>query len=99
MPENYQEENLEKDEKKVVRDLKIITAISVGKDRNKDIAELLDTDKSFASKKINKLCEEGLIFKEGEGKDTRYRLNPSRILGFLQRRVVIKWERKEKLEE
>ena len=30
---------------KFVKDLKIITAISLGKDRNKDLAKILNTDK------------------------------------------------------
>jgi len=82
--------------KKLVRDLKIITAISVGKNRNKDLAKVLDTDKSFASKKVKELEEQGLIRREGYGKEVRYELNEFNIVKFLQSRVVIKWQEKKK---
>ncbi len=82
--------------KKLVRDLKIITAISVGKNRNKDLAKVLDTDKSFASKKVKELEEKGLIRREGDGKEVRYELNEFNIVKFLQSRVVIKWREKKK---
>ena len=82
--------------KKLVRDLKIITAISVGKNRNKDLAKVLDTDKSFASKKVKELEEKGLIRREGDGKEVRYELNEFNIVKFLQSRVVIKWQEKKK---
>jgi len=82
--------------KKLVRDLKIITAISVGKNRNKDLAKVLDTDKSFASKKVKELEEQGLIRREGDGKEVRYELNEFNIIKFLQSRVVIKWQEKKK---
>ena len=80
--------------KKLVRDLKIITAISVGKNRNKDLAKVLDTDKSFASKKVKELEEQGLIRREGDGKEVRYELNEFNIIKFLQAKVVIKWQEK-----
>ena len=82
--------------KKLVRDLKIITAISVGKNRNKDLAKVLDTDKSFASKKVKELEEKGLIRREGDGKEVRYELNEFNIVKFLQSKVVIKWQEKKK---
>jgi DNA-binding MarR family transcriptional regulator len=82
--------------KKLVRDLKIITAISVGKNRNKDLAKVLDTDKSFASKKVKELEKQGLIRREGDGKEVRYELNEFNIVKFLQSRVVIKWQEKKK---
>jgi len=75
---------------KFVKDMKIITAISMGKDRNKDLAKVLDTDKSFTSKKIKELEDKGLIRREGEGKETRYKLNPFHVMQFLQSTVVIK---------
>ena len=81
---------------KLVRDLKILTAISVGKNRNKDLAKVLDTDKSFASKKVKELEKQGLIRREGYGKDVRYELNEFNIIKFLQSRVVIKWQEKKK---
>jgi len=81
---------------KLVRDLKILTAISVGKNRNKDLAKVLDTDKSFASKKVKELEKQGLIRREGYGKEVRYELNEFNIIKFLQSRVVIKWQEKKK---
>ncbi|MEK9789232.1 MAG: winged helix-turn-helix domain-containing protein [Candidatus Woesearchaeota archaeon] len=82
--------------KKVMRDLKIITAISVGKNRNKDLAKVLDTDKSYAAKKIKELEKRGLVNKEGSGKDVRYSVNEFNVLKFLQSRVIITWQEKEK---
>ena len=82
--------------KKLVRDLKIITAISVGKNRNKDLAKVLDTDKSFASKKVKELEKQGLIRREGEGKEVRYEINEFNVVKFLQARVIIKWPEKKK---
>lgn len=74
---------------KTLQDLKIITAISLGKDRNKELAKVLDTDKSFAAKKIKNLEERGLIQKSGEGKATRYSLINFNVFKFLQSKVVI----------
>ena len=85
-----------RDAKKVMRDLKIITAISVGKNRNKDLAKVLDTDKSYAAKKIKELEKRGLVNKEGSGKDVRYSVNEFNVLKFLQSRVIITWQEKEK---
>ena len=82
--------------KKVMRDLKIITAISVGKNRNKDLAKVLDTDKSYAAKKIKELEKRGLVNKEGSGKEVRYSVNEFNVLKFLQSRVIITWQEKEK---
>lgn len=85
---------------KLIKDLKIITAISLGKDRNKELAKVLDTDKSFTSKKVRELEEKGLISKVGEGKETRYRLNPFHVMQFLQSTVVIMTKKeKEELKE
>tara|TARA_Y100000310_G_C20493108_1_gene720222 strand:+ start:91 stop:417 length:327 start_codon:yes stop_codon:yes gene_type:complete len=98
MPSNN-EEKLSRAEKKMLNDLRIITAISLGQDRNKELARFLDTDKSFTSKKVRKLCEEGLVFKEGEGKDVRYTVNRNKVLNFLQSRVVIKWQKKEPIKQ
>jgi hypothetical protein len=74
---------------KLVKDLKILTAISLGKDRNKELAKVLDTDKSFTSKKVRELEKKGLISKIGDGKETRYRINPFHVMQFLQSTVVI----------
>ena len=98
MPEEN-EEKMSRAEKKLLNDMKIITAISLGHDRNKELAKLLDTDKSFASKKVRKLCEGGLVFKEGEGRDTRYVVNRNRVLEFLKSKVVLKWQKKEEIKQ
>jgi len=82
-------EKLSREEKKALRDLRILTAISLGMDRNKEIAQMLDTDKSFASKKIKQLEERGLVYKEGAGKEIRYKVNQPKVLGFLTRKVHI----------
>ena len=79
---------------KLVKDLKILTAISLGKDRNKELAKVLDTDKSFTSKKVKELEEQGLISKVGDGKETRYRINPFHVMQFLQSTVVIKTKKR-----
>jgi len=84
-------EKLTREEKKALRDLRILTAISLGMDRNKEIANMLDTDKSFASKKIKQLEARGLVYKEGGGRDTRYKVNQPKVLSFLTRKVHIKF--------
>ena len=61
----------------------------MGKDRNKELAKVLDTDKSFAAKKVKELEERGLIQKEGEGKETRYSVVNFNVLKFLQSKVII----------
>ncbi len=81
------------------RDLRIITAIMLGKKRNKELAQLLDTDKSFAAKKVKELEEKGLIHKVGTGKDTRYEVNEFNVLRFLRAKVVITVGKKKKEEK
>ena len=84
---------------KLVKDLKIITAISLGKDRNKELAKVLDTDKSFTSKKVKELEKKGLISKIGEGKETRYKLNPFHVMQFLQSTIVITTKKKKEVKK
>ena len=86
-------EKLSREEKKALRDLRILTAISLGMDRNKEIARMLDTDKSFASKKIKQLEARGLVYKEGAGKEIRYKVNQPKVLGFLTRKVHITYKK------
>lgn len=74
---------------KFIRDLKIITAISMGKNRNKDLARFLNTDKSHASKKIRELEKKGLVQREGEKRNIVYRVNHSAVSRLLQSKVVI----------
>lgn len=88
-----------RDEKKLMRDLKIITAISMGKDRNKELAKVLDTDKSYTAKRVKELEDLGLVKREGIGKETRYRVNEFNVLRFLQSKVVIRWKRETEEEE
>lgn len=78
-----------------MKDLKILTAIMLGKDRNKELSKVLDTDKSFTSKQVKGLEEKGLIYKEGKGKDVRYEVNKFRALEFLQSKIVIKWKKED----
>jgi DNA-binding transcriptional ArsR family regulator len=77
-----------------LKDLKIILAVLLGKDKNKELSQVLDTDKSFTSKQIKELEEKGLIKKEGEGKNTRYTVDKFNVMKFLTTRVVIKWKEK-----
>ena len=78
-----------------LKDLKILTAIMLGKDRNKELSSVLDTDKSFTSKQIKSLQEKGLVRREGEGKNVRYEVDKFNLLKFLQLKVVIKWKKEE----
>ena len=81
---------------KVLKDLKILTAIMLGKKSNKELAKVLDTDKSFTSKQIRKLEKEGLVHKTGEGKKTKYEVNEFNVMKFLTSRVVFRWGTQEK---
>jgi predicted transcriptional regulator len=80
-----------REEHNMLQDLRIITAIMLGKDKNKELAQMLNTDKSFTSKQVKELEEKGLVKREGEGKETRYTVNPFDVMKFLESRVVIKW--------
>jgi len=84
-----------RDTHNTIKDLKIITAIMLGKDRNKDLSSVLNTDKSFTSKQIKNLEEKGLVRKEGEGKNVRYEIDKFNVLAFLQKKVVLKWKKEE----
>ncbi len=68
---------------------RIITAILLGKDKNKDLAQTLQTDKSFVAKQVKELEEQGLVKKEEEGREVRYVADQFNILKFLQSKVVI----------
>ncbi len=69
---------------------RIITAILLGKNKNKDLAQALNTDKSFASKQVKELEEQGLVKKEEEGREVKYVVDPFNVMKFLQSKVVIK---------
>lgn len=78
---------------RMIKYMKILTAISLGKNRNKELAKLLNTDKSFTSKQIKELEKQGLVKRVGEGKETRYFLNQFNVFKFLQSKVVITTKR------
>lgn len=77
----------------MLQDMKIITAILLGKKKNKDLSQVLQTDKSFTSKQIKDLEEKGLVKREGEGKDVSYEVDSWNVLKFLQSKIVIKWKK------
>ncbi len=86
------EKNLGKREAhNMLRNMKIITAIMLGKNKNNELAHVLDTDKSFTSKQIKELEEQGLVTREGMGKDITYAVDRFNVMKFLESRVVIKW--------
>ena len=69
---------------------RIITAILLGKNKNKDLAQALNTDKSFASKQVKELEEQGLVKKEEDGREVKYVVDPFNVMKFLQSKVIIK---------
>jgi predicted transcriptional regulator len=75
----------------MLKSMKIITAIMLGKNKNKELSQVLNTDKSFASKQIKDLEERGLVKREGEGKETTYAIDRFNLMKFLESKVVIKW--------
>ena len=77
----------------MLQDMRIITAILLGKKKNKELAQVLQTDKSFTSKQIKELEEQGLVKREGEGKEVSYEVDTWNVLKFLQSKVVIKWKK------
>ena len=79
-----------------MKQMKIITAILLGKNRNKDLAKVLDTDKSFASKQIKEMEKQGLVKRGGFGRDVTYEVDTFNVMKFLQGKVVIKWVAKPK---
>jgi hypothetical protein len=85
-----------RDAHNLLRELKIITAIMLGKNKNKELSQVLDTDKSFTSKQIKELEDRGLVKREGEGRDTSYEVDKFNVMKFLQSKVVVRWKTKEK---
>ena len=80
----------------LLQDMRIITAILLGKKKNKDLSQVLQTDKSFTSKQIKDLEDQGLVKREGEGKDVNYEVDTWNVLKFLQSKVVIKMNKSER---
>jgi hypothetical protein len=83
----------------MLQDMKIITAILLGKNKNKELSQALQTDKSFTSKQIKDLEEKGLVKREGEGKDVSYEVDSWNVLKFLQSKIVIKWKKEQEKKE
>ncbi len=83
----------------MLKSMRIITAIMLGKNKNKELAQVLDTDKSFTSKQIKELEEQGLVTREGEGKETTYSVDRFNLMKFLESKVVIKWGKGNKPKE
>lgn len=83
----------------LLQDMRIITAILLGKKKNKELSQALQTDKSFTSKQIKDLEEQGLVKREGKGKDVSYEVDTWNVLKFLQSKVVIKWKKEEAKKE
>jgi DNA-binding transcriptional ArsR family regulator len=75
----------------MLKSMKIVTAIMLGKNKNKELAQVLDTDKSFTSKQIKELEEQGLVTREGEGKETTYSVDRFNLMKFLESKIVVKW--------
>ena len=75
----------------IMKNLKILAAIMLGKKSNKELSKVLDTDKSYTSKQIKQLQEQGLINKKGEGKKTEYEVNEFNAMKFLSSKIVLKW--------
>ena len=82
----------------LVKKLKILTAILIGKNQNKELAKILDTDKSFTSKQIKELEEQGLITRIKQGREVRYEVNEHAVLKFLTSKVIIRWKKEDKNE-
>lgn len=73
----------------IAQTFRIITAILLGKNRNKELAQTLQTDKSFVAKQVKELEERGLVKKEEDGREVRYVADQFNILKFLQSKVII----------
>jgi len=93
-PEELEEQLGKREAHNLLKQMKIITAILLGKKKNKELAQVLDTDKSFTSKQIKSLEEQGLVKREGIGKEVTYEVDQFNVMKFLQGKVVIKWSTK-----
>ncbi|MBS3063884.1 MAG: winged helix-turn-helix transcriptional regulator [DPANN group archaeon] len=79
----------------LVRRMKILTAIMLGNHQNKELSKILDTDKSFTSKQIRELENEGLIKRETDGREVKYEVDKFNLLKFLNTKVAIKWKKED----
>jgi len=75
--------------------MKILTAIMLGNQQNKELSKVLDTDKSFTSKQIKELESEGLVTRETDGREVKYEVDKFNLLKFLNTKVTIKWKNEE----
>jgi predicted transcriptional regulator len=73
--------------------MKILTAILLGNQQNKELSRVLDTDKSFTSKQIKELEDEGLVKREIDGREVKYEVDRFNLLKFLSTKVTIKWKK------
>jgi len=73
--------------------MKILTAILLGNHQNKELSRVLDTDKSFTSKQIKELEDEGLVKREIDGREVKYEVDKFNLLKFLSTKVTIKWKK------
>lgn len=78
----------------LLQQMRIITAILLGKKKNKELSQVLDTDKSFTSKQIGELEAQGLVKREGTGRDVTYEVDQFNVMKFLQSKIIIKWASK-----
>ncbi|MBI4096075.1 MAG: winged helix-turn-helix transcriptional regulator [DPANN group archaeon] len=83
----------------IAQTFRIITAILLGKNRNKELAQTLQTDKSFVAKQVKELEERGLVKKEEDGREVRYVADQFNILKFLQSKVVITSKKEAEVKE
>ena len=77
----------------LLQQLRIITTILLGKKSNKELSQTLQMDKSFASKQVRELEEQGLVKKESEGREVRYEVDQFNLMKLLQSKIVIKWKK------
>ena len=79
----------------LLKRMKILTAILLGNHQNKELSRVLDTDKSFTSKQIKELEDEGLVKREIDGREVKYEVDRFNLLKFLSTKVTIKWKKEE----
>ena len=94
-PEELNQDTDKRELHNLVRRMKILTAIMLGNQQNKELSKVLDTDKSFTSKQIKELESEGLVTRETDGREVKYEVDKFNLLKFLNTKVTIKWKNEE----
>lgn len=89
-PATAEEDESKREVKGLLKDFKILTALLLGQQKNKELSKVLDTDKSYTSKQIKELEERGLVKKETEGREVKYEVDRFNVLKFLSSKIVIK---------